>query len=270
MVLQPSLHEGRQWAAWGHWGVQLAEGHSDHVRMNGHPSSVQIMSLSFRIVQVYRTSSLRIFVRGLLNTDLKCRKELGSYGREACLALRLLQCKRGEPPFLSNWEKFIGPNTGCVPHNAPPLLLFMSVRRSYCTDSEVLRFQCQKLCAGTMRICCALRQRRWCRRVQRRRRKGWQGRSCRGRRLQQRRCARSSPTPWKCCPPCLWRARATLKPPTQVNHHILTSQCWGPKMTLVWCFAHVQVQHMLDGYLILGPFLTCHCSVQLEEHLKTS
>ncbi|EIE23992.1 hypothetical protein COCSUDRAFT_62519 [Coccomyxa subellipsoidea C-169] len=49
----------------------------------------------------------------LRDDPIKCTtKELGTFARETCLALRLLQCKRGEPPFQSNWEKFIGPQAG--------------------------------------------------------------------------------------------------------------------------------------------------------------
>ncbi|BDA46351.1 probable histone-lysine N-methyltransferase SMYD3 at N-terminal half [Coccomyxa sp. Obi] len=43
-------------------------------------------------------------------------KELGMFARETCLALRLLQCKRGEPPLQSNWDKFIGPQSGDDAH----------------------------------------------------------------------------------------------------------------------------------------------------------
>ena len=38
------------------------------------------------------------------------------FGREACLALRLLHCKRGEPALLSNWRRFIRPDGGCAAH----------------------------------------------------------------------------------------------------------------------------------------------------------
>ena len=41
-----------------------------------------------------------------------CRAGLGAAGREACLALRLLQAKRCEPALLSNWRRFIGPDAG--------------------------------------------------------------------------------------------------------------------------------------------------------------
>ncbi|CAL8462486.1 g2019 [Coccomyxa elongata] len=43
-------------------------------------------------------------------------KELGIFVRETCLALRLLLCKRGEPPLQSNWDKFIGPQSGDDAH----------------------------------------------------------------------------------------------------------------------------------------------------------
>lgn len=41
------------------------------------------------------------------------------FGREACLALRLLHCKRGEPALLSNWRRFIRPDGGCASMHMP-------------------------------------------------------------------------------------------------------------------------------------------------------